>query len=162
MSIVTSKLVSGLHRGRLRRCKAGQQDANPRQAGFTLIEVLVVLVIIGLIMGLVAPRALNYLSSSKEKAAHLQIKSLAAALDLFYLDMGRYPLPGEGLRALVERPANVGNWSGPYLKDAAIPADPWGRPYLYRAPGARGPYDIVSLGSSGQDGAPDNISSAQP
>jgi general secretion pathway protein G len=138
----------------------GNQSA--AQAGFTLIEALVVLIIIALIMSLAAPRVLNYLASSKDKAAHLQIKALAGALDLYYLDLGRYPTTNEGLQGLVERPANAGDWSGPYLKDASVPNDPWGRPYVYRAPGLHQPYSIVSLGSSGQEGSPDNISSEQP
>jgi general secretion pathway protein G len=132
------------------------------QAGFTLIEALVVLIIITLIMSLAAPQVLSYLSSSKEKAAHLQVKALAGALDLYYLDLGRFPTTDEGLQALIAKPANASGWGGPYLKDPIVPNDPWGRPYLYRAPGLRGPYSIVSLGSSGQEGAPDNISSEQP
>ena len=95
-------------------------------AAFTLIEALVVLVIIGLIMGLVAPSVLNYLSSSKEKAAHLQVKALSNAIDLYYLDTGRYPASTEGLQALVQKPATVTVWSGPYIKDASVPLDPWG------------------------------------
>ena len=144
------------------REKGSLSSGEDRNSGFTLIEALVVLVIIGLIMGLVAPRVLNYLSSSKEKAAHLQVKALSNAVDLYYLDTGRYPAAAEGLQALVQKPAGTTVWSGPYIKDASVPTDPWGRPYAYRTPGQHGPYDIVSLGASGQEGAPDNISSAQP
>jgi general secretion pathway protein G len=122
------------------------------EAGFTLIEMLVVITIIGLIMALVAPRVLNYLGESKVKAARIQIASLGSALDLFYLDEGRYPTTGEGLAALVERPGNETAWNGPYLKGNLVPDDPWGHPYVYRAPGEHGPYDITSYGSDGQEG----------
>jgi general secretion pathway protein G len=122
------------------------------QAGFTLVEMLVVITIIGLIMALVAPRVLNYLSESKAKAAKIQIESLGSALDLFYLDAGRYPTTSEGLAALVQRPGAIPTWNGPYLKGGLVPADPWGNPYLYRAPGEHGAYDIVSYGSDGQEG----------
>ncbi len=122
------------------------------QAGFTLIEMLVVITIIGLIMALVAPRVLNYLSESKAKAAKIQIESFGSALDLFYLDSGRYPTSGEGLAALVQRPGNMATWNGPYLKGGVVPTDPWGNPYVYRAPGEHGAYDIMSYGSDGQEG----------
>jgi general secretion pathway protein G len=120
--------------------------------GFTLVEILVVITIIGLIMGLVGPRVLNYLSESKVKAATIQIQSFASSLDLFYLDSGRYPSTAEGLAALVQRPAGATAWNGPYLKNSAVPNDPWGRPYIYRSPGQHGAYDIVSNGSTGQEG----------
>jgi len=122
------------------------------EAGFTLIEMLVVITIIGLIMALVAPRVLNYLGESKVKAARIQIASLGSALDLFFLDEGRYPTTSEGLAALVERNGSETAWNGPYLKGTIVPADPWGHPYVYRAPGEHGPYDIVSYGSDGQEG----------
>ena len=122
------------------------------QAGFTLIEMLVVITIIGLIMALVAPRVLNYLSESKAKAAKIQIESFGNALDLFYLDAGHYPTTSEGLGALVQRPGNSPTWNGPYLKGGIVPADPWGNAYIYRAPGQHGAYDIVSYGSDGQEG----------
>ncbi len=122
------------------------------QAGFTLIEMLVVITIIGLIMALVAPRVLNYLAESKVKAARIQIASLGSALDLYYLDVGHYPTSSEGLTALVERPGNLTTWNGPYLKGDVVPEDPWGHPYVYRAPGEHGPYDIISYGADGQQG----------
>ena len=122
------------------------------ESGFTLVEMLVVIAIIGLVMGLIGPRVLNYLGEAKVKTARLQIESFGSALDLFYLDVGRYPTAGEGLTALVERPANAQVWNGPYLKNASVPADPWGHVYLYRVPGEKGPYQIVSLGSDGQEG----------
>jgi general secretion pathway protein G len=122
------------------------------QSGFTLVEILVVITIIGLIMGLVGPRVLGYLGESKVKAAQIQIESFASSLDLFYLDAGRYPSTGEGLAALVQRPGGTASWNGPYLKNGQVPNDPWGHPYIYRSPGERGAYDIVSLGSDGQEG----------
>ena len=122
------------------------------ESGFTLVEMLVVIAIIGLVMGLVGPRVLSYLGDAKVKAAKIQIESFSSALDLFYLDVGRYPSAGEGLTALVERPASAPVWNGPYLKNASVPADPWGHAYLYRVPGDKGPYQIVSLGSDGQEG----------
>jgi general secretion pathway protein G len=124
-----------------------------RRAGFTLVEMLVVLAIIGSIVGLVGPRVLNYLSESKVKTAQIQMENLASALDLFYLDAGRYPSTEEGLAALVQRPAGVSSWSGPYLKSAGVPKDPWGHVYLYRAPGQNGPYDVGSMGPEGREGS---------
>jgi general secretion pathway protein G len=122
------------------------------QRGFTLVEMLVVITIIGLIMSLVGPRVLNYLSEAKVKSARIQIQSLVSALDLFYLDAGRYPSSSEGLNALVRPTSGLAAWNGPYLKGGSVPSDPWGRPYLYRSPGEHGPYDIISYGSDGQEG----------
>jgi general secretion pathway protein G len=127
-----------------------------RERGFTLIEMLVVITIIGMIMALVGPRVLNYLSDSKVKAAKIQIESFTSALDLFYLDTGRYPSTSEGLAALVETTTAIPAWNGPYLKGGKVPADPWGHSYTYRAPGEHGSYDIVSLGSDGQQGGSGN------
>jgi general secretion pathway protein G len=122
------------------------------QAGFTLVEMLVVITIIGLIMGLIGPRVLNYLSESKVKAARIQLQSFVTALDLFYLDAGRYPSSAEGLGALVRQTPGVAAWNGPYLKGGNVPNDPWNHGYIYRSPGEHGPYDIVSYGSDGQEG----------
>jgi general secretion pathway protein G len=135
------------------------------ERGFTLVEIIVVITIIALIMTLVGPRVLNYLSESKVKAAKIQIESLASALDLYFLDTGQYPSNAEGLNALVQRTGSSSGWSGPYLRGTVVPNDPWGRPYVYRAPGSQSSYDIISYGSDGQEGgsgvAADIISSAR-
>jgi general secretion pathway protein G len=114
--------------------------------------MLVVLVIIGLIMGLVAPRVLDYLGEAKVKAARLQIAALTNALDLFYLDVGRYPTAGEGLEALVRGRGTMESWNGPYLKGGVVPLDPWNHAYIYRAPAEQAPYEIISYGSDGRPG----------
>jgi general secretion pathway protein G len=122
------------------------------QQGFTLVEMLVVITIIGLIMGLIGPRVLNYLSESKVKAAKIQLQSFGGALDLFYLDAGRFPSTAEGLTALVRPTPGVAAWNGPYLKGGNIPNDPWSHGYVYRSPGEHGPYEILSYGADGQEG----------
>ena len=130
----------------------GRRAGRRSERGFTLVEILVVITIIGLIMALVGPRVLNYLSESKVKTAKIQIQSFASALDLFYLDAGRYPSSAEGLGALVQPVGGVAAWNGPYLKGGNVPLDPWGKAYVYRSPGEHGAYDVVSLGSDGQEG----------
>ena len=130
-----------------------------RHVGFTLIEMLVVITIISLVMALVGPRVLNYLTDSKIKTAKIQIESFESALDLYRLDAGQYPTTSEGLRALIERPGNSVAWSGPYLRGDTVPNDPWGRAYIYRSPGQHGAYDIISSGIDGQEGATENITS---
>ncbi|HEX8168211.1 MAG TPA: type II secretion system major pseudopilin GspG [Beijerinckiaceae bacterium] len=122
------------------------------EAGFTLVELLVVLTIISLILGLVGPRVLNYLGESRVKTAKLQIESLGSALDLFYLDAGRYPTTSEGLNALAQKPTGIPVWNGPYLKGGKVPVDPWGNAYQYRSPAERAPYEIVSFGADGREG----------
>ena len=134
------------------RCARPRRSGRPGQEGFTLVEMLVVIAIIGLIMGLIGPRVLNYLSESKVKTARIQLQSFSSALDLFYLDAGRFPSTAEGLAALVRRTPGVAAWNGPYLKGGNVPSDPWSHAYVYRAPGEHGPYDIVSYGADGQEG----------
>lgn len=119
---------------------------NANNDGFTLIEMLVVIAIIASITGLVGPRVLNYLAESKVKTAQIQMSNLSNTLDLFYLDVGRYPTSDEGLNALVKRPSGISTWNGPYISSTTIPKDPWGHDYLYRAPGQNGPFDVGSLG----------------
>ena len=127
-----------------------------RQAGFTLIELLVVLVIIGLLATLVAPNFIGQSEKAKPKAARVQLENLRNALDMFQLDVGRYPTSEEGLEALRVRPNSAPRWAGPYLRDE-IPVDPWGRAYVYRSPGeGGGNYDIGSYGADGRAGGDQN------
>jgi general secretion pathway protein G len=121
------------------------------EGGFTLLELLVVIVIIGLLAGLVAPRYFDQVAKSNTKVARAQIDSLEKALDQYRLDVGLYPTTEQGLAALNNKPQNLEKWAGPYLKKA-VPADPWGAKYLYKSPGEHGDYDLSSLGSDGQPG----------
>src|ERR1043166_2500667 len=130
----------------------GGRGAGRGGGGFPPGEILVVITIIGLIMALVGPRVINYLGEAKVKAAKIQIQSFSSALDLYYLDAGRYPSSSEGLAALAQRPGGATTWNGPYLKGGVVPNDPWGRAYVYRSPGEHGSFDIVSYGSDGQEG----------
>jgi general secretion pathway protein G len=135
--------------------KAARARAHQRQRGFTLVEMLVVITIIGMIMGLIGPRVLGYMSESKVKTAKIQLQSFGSALDLFYLDAGRYPSSAEGLSALVRPASGVSGWNGPYLKGGVVPNDPWNNPYVYRSPGEHAPYEIISYGADGQEGGSD-------
>lgn len=122
-----------------------------RHHGFTLLELLVVMVIIGLLVGYVGPRYFSQIGKSEVKAARAQIDALEKALDQYRLDTGHYPSMENGLAALTAQPANEAQWSGPYLK-RDVPRDPWGNPYVYRVPGERGDYDLISLGKDGRPG----------
>jgi general secretion pathway protein G len=122
-----------------------------RYAGFTLLELLVVMVIIGLLAGFVAPRYFAQVGKSQVKVARAQIDALDKALDEFRLDMGRYPTTEEGLVVLVTAPSNEPNWAGPYLKKG-VPLDPWGRSYVYQQPGSHGDFDLLSYGKDGRPG----------
>lgn len=126
-----------------------------RASGFTLLELLVVMLIIGLLAGYVAPRFFSQVGKSEKKIARAQIAAFEKALDQYRLDTGHYPGTEQGLTALNERPANEPKWAGPYLQKA-VPTDPWGRPYQYRQPGSHGDYDIVSYGKDGQPGGSDD------
>jgi len=122
------------------------------EGGFTLLELLVVLAILGLLAAIVAPQVLRYLGTSRTQTAKVQIENVSAALDHFQLDVGRFPTTEEGLDALVQPPASAANWNGPYLKRASALTDPWGRKYFYRIPGKHGDVDVYSLGSDHAEG----------
>lgn len=124
-----------------------RRRARRRRAGFTLVEMLVVLAIIGLISALVGPRVIGQLTELRERAAQLQIEAFSSALDIFFIDVGRYPTQAEGLRALMEPPSGALSWSGPYLRGNSVPLDPWGREYRYSGDG--GNYHILTMGPDG-------------
>jgi len=126
-------------------------NAAGRETGFTLLELLVVMVIIGLLAGYVGPRYFAQVGKSEVKVTRAQIDAFDKALDQYRLDTGRYPTTEQGLEALVSRPSNEAKWAGPYLRKA-IPLDPWGNPYQYRSPGEKRDYDLLSLGNDGQPG----------
>ena len=117
------------------------------QNGFTLLELLVVLAILGLLAAIVGPQVIKYLGSSKTQTASVQAKNIAASLELFRLDAGRYPTASEGLNGLLKAPASVPIWNGPYLPQATAIIDPWGNPYKFKAPGDHGEMDVFTLGS---------------
>jgi general secretion pathway protein G len=121
------------------------------QGGFSLLELLVVMVIIGLLAGYVGPKYFAQIGKSEIKAAKAQIDALGKSLDQYRLDTGHYPTTEQGLSALVTKPANENKWEGPYLTKA-LPADPWGKPYVYKNPGEHGDYDLLSYGKDGQVG----------
>jgi general secretion pathway protein G len=120
--------------------------------GFTLLEMLVVLAIMGLLAAIIAPQVLKYLGSSKTQTAKVQIQNVVAALDLYKLDVGRYPTQQEGLNSVITAPATAVGWNGPYLRNPSALTDPWGRPYIYRIPGKHGDVDVYSLGSDNAEG----------
>ena len=124
-----------------------EDDRKSKQAGFTLLELLVVLVILGLLAAIAAPQVLKYLSRARTQSAALQIHDLGSALDLYKLDVGHYPTQAEGLAALVQAPSSTPTWSGPYVKKKEMLLDPWGHPYNYVIPGKHGEYDLYSLGA---------------
>ncbi|MCP4182986.1 MAG: type II secretion system major pseudopilin GspG [Hyphomicrobiales bacterium] len=121
-------------------------------SGFTLTEMLVVLVIIGLLAGLVGPRVIGYLSTTKTKTARVQMQNIKTALELYLIDNGEYPSSDAGLKALTTKPGVATNWSGPYLTSESGLMDPWKRPYLYKLPGDHGDFDLSSLGKDGREG----------
>ncbi|MHC5349320.1 type II secretion system major pseudopilin GspG [Metapseudomonas furukawaii] len=121
------------------------------QGGFTLLELLVVLVVLGLLAGIVAPKYFNQLGKSETRVARAQIEGLVKALDIYRLEVGRYPSTEQGLTALVAAPTDEPRWAGPYLQKG-VPQDPWGRAYVYRSPGENGDFDLLTLGKDGQPG----------
>jgi general secretion pathway protein G len=126
------------------------------EKGFSLIELIVVMVILTTLAAIVGPKVFKHLATSKSQAAKIQIEELGGALQLYSLDMGRYPDTNEGLEALSRNPGNSDAWNGPYLKKD-LPKDPWGKPYGYRCPGLHGDYDLYSLGPDGTEGGDDDI-----
>ncbi len=130
----------------------GFSQERKSEKGFSLIELIVVLVILGLLAAVVAPRVYDKLARGKEQIAKIQIKELEGALQLFSFDNGRYPTTMEGLDALIQNPGNLPSWRGPYLGKAELPKDPWGRPYVYRCPGQHGDFDLLSYGPDGVEG----------
>ena len=123
-----------------------------KQQGMTLIEILVVLVLIGIVMGILGGNFIGRGEKAKADAAKIEIGQIGQALDLYKLETGRYPSSSEGLQALVTAPAGATNWNGPYWKKSSIPKDPWGNDYRYASPGQKGAYDILSLGADGKEG----------
>jgi general secretion pathway protein G len=129
------------------------KPARGRQRGMTLIEILVVLVLIGVVLGIVGGNFIGKGEKAKADAAKIEIGQIAQTLDLYKLETGRYPSTQEGLQALVSAPAGVNNWNGPYWKKPVVPKDPWGNDYRYNSPGANNaPYEILSYGADGREG----------
>jgi general secretion pathway protein G len=120
--------------------------------GFTLVELLVVLIILGLVASIAGPNVMKYLGTSKAKTAHLQLKEIESSLELYFLDTGKYPSSATGLKALISNDDTLIGWNGPYFKKAVVPNDPWGNPYQYSAPGDHGAFDLLSLGADNQPG----------
>ena len=147
-----SEPTSGMSVSKLPRSGALKSECERRQGGFTLVELLVVMTILVLLAGIVAPRVIGYVGASKLKAATIQVESLTTALELFRLDAGRYPTTEEGLVALVRKPANGLTWHGPYLRSKIVPTDPWGAAFHYRSPGQNGAFDVFSFGADGKQG----------
>lgn len=123
-----------------------------KQIGFTLLELLVVLGIISMLAGLVGPKVMKYMGEAKMKSAKVQISELSQALEMYKLDMDRYPTSSQGLAALVEAPDNSKRWNGPYLSKSKVPVDPWQNEYRYVSPGEHGPFDLMSFGADEKEG----------
>ncbi len=125
----------------------------PRRArGFSLLELVIVLVILGTIMGLVAPRIFGNVEKAKQQEAKIKMEQLAGQLEILRLEAGRYPNSQEGLRALIEKPGSMDKWNGPYIKDPSSLKDPWGNDFKYTSPGAKAAFEIASLGADGKEG----------
>jgi len=139
-----------MHRARA-RITSGAPSSNSGEGGFTLLELMIVIAILGLLASVATPPLLRYLDSSKSSTAKIEIQSLGAALDLYAFENGRYPTTQEGLKALLEKPSAAAHWNGPYLKRPDMINDPWGKIFFYRAPGHHGAYDLYSAGPEGTD-----------
>ncbi|GAB2191558.1 type II secretion system major pseudopilin GspG [Sessilibacter sp. MAH1] len=126
-----------------------------KKSGFTLMELLIVLVIVGLLAALVGPTLYKKISPAKQSTARAQIENFIVALDSYFIDTGEFPSAQQGLNALRESPSGVNNWQGPYLQKK-VPNDPWGNPYIYRVPGRNGGYEILSLGKDNSEGGEGN------
>ena len=122
------------------------------ELGFTLLEMLVVMGIIAMLAGLVGPQVMKQLGGAKTKTAKVQIEDLSATLDMYHLDVGKYPTTDQGLQALVERPDDANRWNGPYLRKGKVPLDPWNAEYKYTSPGEKGQFDLYSMGADGAEG----------
>lgn len=129
-----------------------EQHKPRRDAGFTLLELLVVLAIMGILAAVIAPQVLKYVGSSRTQSTKVQIQNVTAALELYRLDVGRYPTPQEGLAALVTAPPTAPGWNGPYLRQATALRDPWGQTFLYTVPGKHGEVDVYTLGADKTEG----------
>lgn len=136
----------------MRKTKVPVKEIRDGEAGFTLLELLVVLAILGMIALFAVPQAVKFLSGAKSDAAQIQVNNLSSILELYRVETGRYPASNEGLAALLDKPADAKGWNGPYVKKAEMLADPWGRPYQYRFPGNHGAFDLWSLGADGTEG----------
>lgn len=143
--------MAALARQRHLRKRPDAGRGRPRN-GFTLIEIVVVVIIIGLLAGIVTPRLMGHVGTSRSKAARLQLDDLVAALELYRLEVGAYPSSDQGLEALTEKPSDVAAWHGPYIRRTTLRIDPWGRPYHYRVPGNYGAFDLYSFGADGLQG----------
>lgn len=130
-----------------------QRPGQISQAGFSLIELMLVLVMLGLIAGIIIPLVMKYLGTSEIKSAKVQIEDISAALDMYRLEVGNYPTSSQGLKALAYKPPDTRGWNGPYLKRGDVPLDPWNNEYQYKSPGSNNyPYDLLSMGADGSVG----------
>lgn len=139
---------------------AAAEDSSSPERGFTLLELLVVLAILGMLIGLVAPAVMRQFGAAKEKIAEQSVERLSTVLDMYKLDVGTYPTTDQGLQALLAQPSGVAHWEGPYLKGDKLPEDPWGHPFAYRSPSERPghEFDLYSLGPKGQATGPQDPS----
>jgi len=152
MEIIVKQAMLGIRNRMMAAIRRRRDAAGGKPSGFTLVELLVVLAILGLVAAVATPQVLKYLAKAKTDTARIDIKGIGVALDLFLLETGHYPSEQEGLAVLVERPNGGGEWHGPYLKAKRVPLDPWGRPYIYRFPGQHGEYDLFTFGADNAPG----------